>query len=82
MGLPVVSYDVGGMAEAVIDQQTGFLIPENDGDAMVERLVKLIDDGDMRRKMGAMAHQYARDNFDPARMAESSLAIYGDLLKS
>jgi len=82
MGLPVVAYDVGGMAEAVIDQQTGFLIPENDTDAMVERLVQLINHEDMRRTMSAMAHHYARENFHPAKMAKSILAIYGSLLKS
>ncbi len=81
MGLPVVAYDVGGMSEAVINDQTGFLLPEGDINGIVEALVRLVDKRELRANMSASASQYATENFHAARMAESVLSIYDSLLE-
>ena len=51
-GLPVVATDVGGVSEMMRPGQTGFLVPAQDADALRQALARLIDDPDLRVKMG------------------------------
>lgn len=52
MGLPVVVSDAGGLPENVADGVTGFIAHRRDPVAMAEKLAFLIDDPDLRQKMG------------------------------
>lgn len=52
-GLAVIGTDTGGIADIVVDGQTGFLVPQRDSDAIATRLLELMDDPDRRRAMGA-----------------------------
>jgi D-inositol-3-phosphate glycosyltransferase len=65
-GAPVVASQVGGLAFLVQDGVTGFTIPSGDPEALCGRLKALIDDQDLRRKMGEaaiiFAQQYAWEN--------------------
>ncbi|MFF4833028.1 stealth conserved region 3 domain-containing protein [Streptomyces sp. NPDC001315] len=55
-GVPVVSYDSpNGPREVVIDGQTGVLVPPGDTDALASALMFLIQDGELRQRMGAAA---------------------------
>ncbi len=51
-GLPVVATDVGGVSEMMRAGQTGFLVPAQDADALRQSLARLIDDPELRVKMG------------------------------
>ena len=55
--LPVISTLEGGIPDIVDDNSTGFLIPKNDRQALVEKLELLIGDKDLRLKMGLAARQ-------------------------
>jgi glycosyltransferase involved in cell wall biosynthesis len=50
MGLPVVSCPVGGIPEAVAHEQTGFLVPERDSEALAAKLLLLFQNQDLRTK--------------------------------
>jgi colanic acid/amylovoran biosynthesis glycosyltransferase len=52
-GLPVVTTDCGGMAEAVTDGVAGFLVPLRDPQAMGTALIKLAQNPNLRLRMGA-----------------------------
>ena len=52
-GKPVVATMVGGAAEAVVDGETGYLVPTDDAASMAERLVTLLSDGEMSLRFGA-----------------------------
>jgi len=72
--LPVISTLEGGIPDIVDDNLTGFLIPKNDRQALVEKLELLIGDKDLRLKMGLAARQkfdseFKSDKFE-MRMAE------------
>jgi glycosyltransferase involved in cell wall biosynthesis len=54
-GRSVVATDVGGVADVVIDGQTGFVVPRNDEHALAMRLRELLLDADLRGRMGAAA---------------------------
>jgi phosphatidylinositol alpha-1,6-mannosyltransferase len=52
-GLPVLAGDSGGAPDAVRDGVTGYVVPGGDEDAVAVRLVELLDDGELRRRMGS-----------------------------
>lgn len=59
-GAPVVASQVGGLAFLVQDGVTGFTVPSGDPEALCGRLKALIDDQDLRRKMGEAAIIFAQ----------------------
>jgi colanic acid/amylovoran biosynthesis glycosyltransferase len=65
-GLPVVSTDVGGMAEVVEDGVNGFLVPPRSPAVTAERVVRLMHDPELRGSMGAEARRrvLARHDLD------------------
>ena len=62
-GLPVVSTRHAGITEAVKDGQTGFLVDEHDITGMASRISRLLDEPELRRKMGAAARKRAESRF-------------------
>lgn len=63
-GLPIVAFECKcGPRDVITDGVDGFLVPEGDTDTMAERLFELMDDEDLRRRMGSAAYR-ASDRFD------------------
>lgn len=58
-GLPSVTADATGSRSLVREGETGFLVPVDREDQMIERLVQLLSDGQMRKKFGARAREIA-----------------------
>lgn len=59
-GLPVVAYECKcGPKDVITDGENGFLIPENDENAFVEKLLKLMDDEMLRIRMGEKAQKHS-----------------------
>jgi glycosyltransferase involved in cell wall biosynthesis len=49
---PVVATDVGGAAEAIVEGETGYLVPPGDHGAMAARVVELLADRALAKRMG------------------------------
>jgi len=79
-GLPVIASDVGGARESVIDNETGFLIPRDDIMTLKDRLLKLINDPDLRVKMGQLGHKRFLQNFTFKQMANKTVKVYEEVL--
>ena len=62
-GLPVVASDVGGVSEAVLDGQTGALVPTQDSGALAEALARLMADLSLRREWGRRGRQRFETEF-------------------
>ena len=58
-GLPSVTADATGSRSLVREGETGFLVPVDREDRMIERLVQLLSDGQMRKKFGSRAREIA-----------------------
>ena len=50
---PVVASRVGGVLERVVEGETGWTIPNGETDMWVAKISQLIDDEDLRRRMGS-----------------------------
>lgn len=62
-GLPVVATAVGGNGEAVLDGQNGYLVRERTPEAYAAPIIRLLQNQDLRRKMGANSLMRARELF-------------------
>ncbi|MCC6848923.1 MAG: glycosyltransferase [Deltaproteobacteria bacterium] len=75
-GLPVVASRVGGLPEAVVDGETGLLVPPGDAAALAAALARLAADPALAGRLGAGGAARAAARFSMAAMAEGTLAVY------
>jgi glycosyltransferase involved in cell wall biosynthesis len=80
-GLPVVSTYHAGIPELVIEGETGFLAPEKDIDALVERLDYLLSHPGLWDKMGKKGREVVKEKFNLARQAKELENIYLKFIK-
>jgi glycosyltransferase involved in cell wall biosynthesis len=78
---PLVTTDVPGCREAVVDGVTGFLVPPRNAPALAAALKKLIDDPDLRARMGAAGRERTAQNFADAVVCEKTLLVYEALMQ-
>jgi glycosyltransferase involved in cell wall biosynthesis len=76
-GLPVVATNVGGAGEAVIENETGFLIESDDSEAMANRLIELLENEERARKFGEKGRKVVEEKFSVAAQLENTLKLYG-----
>jgi glycosyltransferase involved in cell wall biosynthesis len=62
-GRPVVATAVGGLLDAVEDGVTGLRVPPRDSAALRGAIQRLLDDAELRRRLGAAAREAARERF-------------------
>ena len=76
-GLPVVSTNHSGIPEAVVDGTTGYLVEPRDTVAMSDRIVALVRDPDLGRRLGEAGWRRARELFAWERERRELLAVLG-----
>jgi colanic acid/amylovoran biosynthesis glycosyltransferase len=78
--LPVVSTYHAGIPEVVQDGESGFLVPERDIDALIERLERLIGDPELRLAMGRNGRKFVEEHYDVDKLNDRLVKIYQQLL--
>lgn len=79
-GLPVVSTDVGGNREIVVDSQTGFLVPPDNIDLFAKKLGRLTVDRALARQMGREGRKRVEEMFSLRRMVARYEKAYSKIL--
>lgn len=79
-GRPVVATAVGGLAEAIVDGESGVLVPPGDPQALRRALERLLADPDLRRRLGSAARERVRERYSREVAARATLAAYEDAL--
>jgi glycosyltransferase involved in cell wall biosynthesis len=74
--LPVVASSVGGLAELVLDAETGILVPPGDTPALAAALGRLVEDRELRRRLGAAGRARAETFFDLASFRRAHVELY------
>jgi colanic acid/amylovoran biosynthesis glycosyltransferase len=62
-GVPVIASDIGGIAEGMIDGETGILVREQDIDSLEVAILRLADDPELRDRMGACSRSLVESRF-------------------
>jgi glycosyltransferase involved in cell wall biosynthesis len=78
---PVVASRVGGLADAVVDGQTGLLVPPEDPEALAAALLRLASDAALRAKLGAAGPARIAERFDASQMCDAYAQLYRELLE-
>jgi glycosyltransferase involved in cell wall biosynthesis len=79
-GTPVVASRIGGLAEVVVDGETGFLVPPGDTEALGDCLARLVSDRRLAAQLGGNARDLVLQRFTWRACAQRCLAAYDTLV--
>jgi N-acetyl-alpha-D-glucosaminyl L-malate synthase BshA len=79
-GVPVVASRVGGVPEVVIEGEVGYLAPVGDVAAMAERVLQILSDPELHRRLSRAARAHALAHYQTGPAVERYLALYRRLL--
>jgi glycosyltransferase involved in cell wall biosynthesis len=79
-GLPIVATDVPGCREVVREGENGLLVPARDAQALAKALIRLIEDSEIRAKMGRRSREIALAEFSSKHVNAQILDIYKEVL--
>jgi glycosyltransferase involved in cell wall biosynthesis len=74
--IPVVTYDIDGNREGVLDGQSGYVLPPFDRSKLSQSLSVLLDDAARRRRMGEAGRRFALGRFDAKVMVDALERVY------
>lgn len=80
MGRPVITTDVPGCRDTVIDGESGRLVPDRDANALCAAMIKYLEDPASVARMGAAARERAIRVFDVRRVNETIVGVIQELL--
>ena len=75
MGRPVVTTDVPGCRETVVEGESGFLVPPKDSDALAAAMERFIDEPSLAPKMGGAGRARAEAKYDVEKVNDDLLAF-------
>jgi group 1 family glycosyl transferase len=73
---PVVTYDVAGVSEMVIDGQTGYCVPFEDKERFADAVTDLVRNPGLRRQMGKALHDHVTALCSDDEIYRSTMAAY------
>ena len=79
-GAAAVASDVGGNPELVRDGQTGLLFPSEDANALAGQLQRLVNDAELRNRLGAAGAAFIRSEMTIETASARMAAIYREFL--
>ncbi len=79
-GTPVVSFDVGGVGDAVRHLETGWLAPPGDAAALAKGIRTLLGDRELRERLGRRAREVAEQEYSAELEARRFAELYEELV--
>ena len=79
-GVPVVGTTAGALPEVIENNVTGILVPPRSPQALVGTIQTLLDDPDLRQKMGAAGVERVRHNFTWQKSAKATIDVYNEVI--
>jgi glycosyltransferase involved in cell wall biosynthesis len=75
-GTPVVTFDVGGLAETVRDGETGFVVAPEDVAALTAAVIRLVSDAGLRAAIRPRCRAHAAAHHERGAVARAHEAVY------
>jgi len=79
-GCPVVSTDVGGVADVVEHGISGLLAPSGDAEALADHMLKLLEDDKLREEIEQNAKEKVLEKYSVARLHDDLRELYMQIL--
>jgi glycosyltransferase involved in cell wall biosynthesis len=80
LGMPVVLSDLPPSRPFVGDGRCALMVPANDREAYADAIIRLLDNPELRRTMGAEGRARVINRFNWQRESQHLLALYAELL--
>jgi glycosyltransferase involved in cell wall biosynthesis len=74
---PIIGTQVGGIPELVTDGESGFVVKRGDAAAMADRILTLVQDPALRKRMGQRGSAAVTAKFDLRRNVKRLIGLYG-----
>jgi glycosyltransferase involved in cell wall biosynthesis len=81
-GRPIVTTDVSGCRDTIVDGKNGILVPAQDSKALANAFRKLISDPQLRQRMGKAGRETAVNEFSIEIVIQKTFSVYQDLFKA
>lgn len=78
--VPIVTTDVGGIKDIVVDNTTGYIVPRNDLAQFSEKLKELVENKDKRESFSKNGWEFVKDKFHYTRLVNDVEILYKKLL--
>jgi len=78
--IPVVTTDVGGVKDILLEGETGFVVPKNNPEIYAEKVLLLIEDEKKRKKMSQNGWTFVEEKFHYTTLVKNVEAYYRELL--
>lgn len=79
VGLPVIGTNTGGVKDAIIDGETGYVVPPGDQDALAERLDNLVTNDSTQNRIGRAAREYVVAHHSWERITDKLDSLYTEM---
>ncbi|MHA1833929.1 MAG: glycosyltransferase, partial [Candidatus Baldrarchaeia archaeon] len=80
-GVPVVGSDIPGVNEVVKHEENGFLVPPKNSEALANVILTLLNDENLRRKVGRDARQLMTEKYNWNAIASKIEKVYHEAIK-
>lgn len=77
----IIASNVGGVKDLVIDGETGLLFEPGDTDTLSEHILTLVENEQLRKKMGWNLYNRIKQFYTSERMADKHIFIYQQILE-
>ena len=79
-GVPVVAFDIGGLPDIVVDQETGLLVAPDNVLGLGSAITRVLDDRSLRERLSESAVAHARHTWSSGVVATRYRDLYGEVL--
>jgi glycosyltransferase involved in cell wall biosynthesis len=78
---PVITTDVGGVADCVDDNRSGLIVRSHDPIVFADAMIHLANDGHHRAAMGRLGRTFVTDRYSYVRLVNDVVQLYDELLR-
>lgn len=79
---PVVATRVGAIPESILDGVTGILVPPRDSKAAANAILKLLNDDELRLRMGSAGRKRVEEHFSLEQWVNKTIELYEKAIES
>ena len=80
LGKATIMTDIGGNRGLAIDGETGIVVPAKDASALGKAIVQLVNDSDLRARLGVAGKEYIAREYSSERSVRELVKVYNDLV--
>jgi len=82
MGLPIITTDVGGVREAVLQGITGLVVPSKNPELIAGAMVQIAGNNELRKTLGKNGLELCRTNFELGKWLQKTQEVFHKVLNS